>query len=289
MKPAALTHVYAERAAPNVLTVRVDCLNNRRFLALLRSDAHHDNGHTDQAMEKRHLREAVERGAAILDIGDLHCAMQGKWDRRASRDGMRPEYQSGNYLDRLVECAADFYAPYADHLLHFSPGNHETAIIKAHETDLTGRTVNALRARGAVDLTRGSYAGWIALRLNYGTKRRSFVIRYTHGYGGGGMMTHGILATRREASQFPDAQLLWSGHTHDSWTVDLARERLSNQGTVYSDTQTHVKTPGYKPETLEGSGWAVERGSPPKPLGAVWLEAWIDFDGVVHHKIEVAR
>jgi len=211
VKPEALRHVSAERTAPNVLTVRVDCQNNQRFLALLRSDAHHDNGHTDQAMEKRHLREAVERGAAVLDIGDLHCAMQGKWDRRASRDGMRPEYQSGNYLDRLVECAAEFYAPYAEHLLHFSPGNHETAIIKAHETDLTDRTVNALRERGAADLTRGSYAGWIALRLNYGSKRRSFVIRYTHGYGGGGMMTHGILATRREASQFPDAQLLWSG------------------------------------------------------------------------------
>ena len=121
MKPEALRHVNAERTAPNVLTVRVDCQNNRRFLALLRSDAHHDNGHTDQAMERRHLREAVERGAAVLDIGDLHCAMQGKWDRRASRDGMRPEYQSGNYLDRLVECAASFYAPYAEHLLHFSP------------------------------------------------------------------------------------------------------------------------------------------------------------------------
>ena len=289
MKPEALRHVSAERTAPNVLTVRVDVASGRRFRALLRSDAHHDNAHTDQAMERKHLREAVERGAAIIDIGDLHCAMQGKWDRRASRDAMRPEYQSGNYLDRLVECAADFYEPYADYLLHMSVGNHETSITKMHETDLTDRTVNALRERGAVDLTRGSYAGWIALRFNYSNRRRSFIIRYTHGYGGGGMMTHGILATRREASQFPDAHLLWSGHTHDSWSVDLARERLSTHGVVYSDTQTHIKTAGYKPETLEGAGWAVERGSPPKPLGAAWLEVWMDSNGIIHHRIEVAR
>ncbi len=284
-----LGHISAERKSPNVLTLRVDCSKGRRFLALLRSDAHHDNAHTDQRLERRHLVEAVERGAVILDIGDLHCAMQGKWDKRADRSALRDEYQHGNYLDRLVDVATEFYTPFAANLFHLSPGNHETAIIKAHETDLTDRTVVALRARGATNLSRGSYGGWIALRLTDSTVRRSFVIKYTHGYGGGGVMTHGVLATRREASMYPDANLLWSGHTHDSWQVDLARERLSSHGVAYNDTQTHLKTAGYKPETLGGEGWAVQRGMPPKPIGAAWLEVWLDHNGVVHHRLETAR
>ena len=45
---------------------------------LLSSDRHHDNAHTNWAMETRHLDEAVQKNAGILDFGDLFCAMQGK-------------------------------------------------------------------------------------------------------------------------------------------------------------------------------------------------------------------
>jgi len=111
---------------------------------LLRSDAHHDNAHTNQRLEAIHLEEALDRKAGILDIGDLHCAMQGKWDKRASTDGCRPEQREGRYLDSLVECAAEFYEPYAANWLLMSPGNHEGSILKRHETDLTERTAERL-------------------------------------------------------------------------------------------------------------------------------------------------
>ena len=53
---------------------------------LLSSDRHHDNPKTRQDLEQEHLKEAKERNAGVIDIGDLFCAMQGKYDRRASKD-----------------------------------------------------------------------------------------------------------------------------------------------------------------------------------------------------------
>ena len=69
---------------------------------LLSADRHHDNTYCDHALEKRHLEEAKERGAGIIDIGDLFCAMQGKWDKRASMSQFRPELRVTNYIDTLV-------------------------------------------------------------------------------------------------------------------------------------------------------------------------------------------
>jgi len=243
---------------------------------LLSSDRHHDNAHADHRLELLHLNEAVDRDAGILDIGDLHCAMQGKWDKRASTDACRPKQQQGRYLDSLVECAADFYEPFADRWLFMSPGNHEGSILKRHETDLTERTAERLKAKGSPMIV-GTYAGFIRFQVDIGDgKTLSRVMYYTHGNGGGGPMTHGVLNTRRRQSYLPDADIVWSGHTHDSWSVRLARARLSRNGTVHLDDVHHVSTPGYKDEFSPLSGWHIERGAPPKPIGAAWLRLSIE-------------
>lgn len=238
---------------------------------LLRSDAHHDNAHCDQRLELLHLEEAVERDAIVLDAGDLFCAMQGKWDRRADLSQCRPEHQQGRYLDSLVETAAEFYVPYADRWALLAPGNHETSILKHHETDLTERLAERFRAAGS-PVQVGTYSGFVRFRADLGGgKTLSRVLWYTHGSGGGGPMTHGVLATRRRQSYLPDADLIWSGHTHDSWVVRLAKASLTPAGTVRLDRVQHVSTPGYKDEWSPLAGWHIERGAPPKPIGAVWM------------------
>ncbi len=237
---------------------------------LLRSDAHHDNAHSSHRLELLHLEEAVERNAGILDIGDLHCAMQGKWDKRASTDACRPEQREGRYLDSLVETAADFYEPYADRWLFMSPGNHEGSILKRHETDLTERTAERLRSKGSPVIT-GTYSGFIRFSVLTAGKTISRVMWYSHGSGGGGPMTHGVLNTRRRQSYLPDSDIVWSGHTHDSWSVRLAKASLTSQGSVRLDDVHHVSTPGYKDEWSPLDGWHIERGAPPKPIGAAWL------------------
>lgn len=242
---------------------------------LLRSDAHHDNSHANQRLELLHLNEAVERNAGILDIGDLHCAMQGKWDKRASTDACRPEQREGRYLDSLVDCAADFYEPFADRWLFMSPGNHETSILKRHETDLTERTAERLRAAGS-PVVVGSYAGFIRLSVRVYGRVLSRILYYTHGNGGGGPMTHGVLNTRRRQSYLPNADMVWSGHTHDAWNLRLASISLTSGGTTRIDDVLHLSTPGYKDEFSPLSGWHIERGAPPKPIGAAWLRLSIE-------------
>jgi hypothetical protein len=274
--------------------LRVECAGASKsdpLVLLLRSDAHHDNAHTDLDMERRHLREAKEMGALILDNGDCHCAMQGRWDKRADRSAMRPEYQYGNYLDRLVEEAVKFYEPSASNWVMMGLGNHETAILKHHETNLTERTVESLKLRGATHLHACGYAGWVKLMINHPQTRKSasLLMYRHHGYGGGGAVTRGVIQTARMAVYLPDANIVWTGHTHDHWMVPIERFRITNQGVPFTDRQTHVRTAGYKDEFTPQEGWNIERGAPPKPRGAVWLRIWINNKTHIEYELQEAR
>ena len=241
---------------------------------LLSSDRHHDNAHTNWAMEKRHLDEAVQKNAGILDFGDLFCAMQGKWDKRADTTQCRPEHREGRYLDSLVETAAGFYEPYQENWLFMSPGNHETAITKRHETDLTQRLAEQLGRSGKGYPIVGAYCGYIRFKAvrEDGVSSGSLVLYYHHGYGRGGPVTRGVIQTNRMSVYLPDAAIVVSGHTHDSWVVPVTRSRITPGGRTHLDRQTHVKIPGYKDEFTGGNGWHNHRGGPPKPNGAYWLK-----------------
>jgi hypothetical protein len=117
-----------EHTHRNILTISMAMLSrSAEQWALLRSDAHHDNAKCDQALERKHLEQAKERGAWILDAGDLFCAMQGKYDKRSDRSALREEYQQGPYLDKLVSRPAKFYGPYAQNFAVIGRGNHEGA------------------------------------------------------------------------------------------------------------------------------------------------------------------
>ena len=257
---------------------------------LLSSDRHHDNAHSDWFLEERHLREARDRDAYILDIGDLFCAMQGKYDRRSDLSQCRPEHREGRYLDSLVETAADFYAPYADRWLLLAPGNHEGAILKYHETDLTERLAERFRAQCSSPVLTGTYAGFVRFHVNLADgKSLSKVMYYIHGHGGGGLMTHGVLNTRRRQSFLPDADIVWSGHTHDAWNVRLTKSSLTTHGHLRNDDVHHLSTPGYKDEFTPMEGWHVERGAPPKPTGAAWMRLSIEhrYQPTKHRRLRV--
>jgi hypothetical protein len=71
----------------------------------------------------------------------------------------------------------------------------------------------------------------------------------------------------------PDANIVATGHTHDSWFFTNARSRITSEGVEYIDEQLHIKIPTYKNEYgVKDSGFHMEKGRPPKPLGAVWLK-----------------
>lgn len=247
---------------------------------LLRSDAHHDNPDCNQELEKKHLDEAIKYGAGIIDCGDLFCAMQGKYDKRSDKSKVRPEHQGGDYLDRLVATAADFYAPYAQNFIAIGTGNHETAILKRHETNLTERLAERLREKtGAPVLTTG-YTGWIRFRMaRAGTKLSisNFNLWHMHGYGGGGPITVDTIQGQRQRSYIEGADMIVTGHTHDCWAQQSMKIMCDTHGMVHQKAVWNVKCPTYKDEYKTGAGgWHIETGKPPKPLGAWWLHLTVE-------------
>ena len=250
---------------------------------LLRSDAHHDAVACDRELEMRHLIEAEKRGAYIMDIGDLFDCMQGRYDKRSDRSALREEYQHGHYFNRLIDVAVDRYSRFADRWLLMSRGNHETAIAKHNDFDLTEQLYARLKPN-APHLQLGTYAGFVRLRMRRGTSCSTVTIAYHHGFGGSAPVTRGVIQSNRMAISYPDADIVWSGHTHTEFYVSLARQRINQNDMVDRSEQIHIKSPGYKEDTGRGDGWAVEKGFMPGSLGAWWLRVWIDRR--VENKVE---
>lgn len=264
-----------EQVSHNVHTIRFkDIKKGWSQRIMISGDRHHDNKHTDHKLEKEHLDRARDYNAPILDVGDLFCAMQGKFDKRASQSDLRAEHRGDNYFDLLLDEATSFYGPYADLFAVIAKGNHDKSILKHHQIGLIHNLSKRLQAESKVAdrAFAGGYAGWVLLRFHvHGTKQQTLRIKYHHGYGGGGPVTKGVIQTNRRAVYLPDADIVASGHIHEAWVVPIKRERINDAGTVGLDTQWHVSTPTYKEEYLAGEGFHVERGSPPKPLGCAWL------------------
>ena len=242
---------------------------------LLQSDVHWDNPKCDRKKLKKHLDLAMKRNAPILDFGDFFCAMQGKYDRRSSKKDIRPEHANNNYLDSLVNTASEYLKPYAKLVTVRGVGNHESAIHKNHETDLTERLTERMRANGGI-ARRGGYSGYIRFHINNGKRaNNSLKLWYFHGSGGGGPVTRGVIQTNRQSVYVSDADIIATGHVHESWQVAVQRIRLNQVDQVVHERQTHVKIAGYKEEYEDGyGGWHIETGKPPKPTGAWWLRIY---------------
>lgn len=257
----------------NVLTIRENAPNGWEQYVLLMSDNHHDSPLCDRKLEKKHLDEAKQKNAWIFQGGDLFDAMQGRKDPRSSYDNLDPELKGDDYLDRLVKFNSEFYAPYAENILLFARGNHETAALKHYGVDLTSNLVYRMRTEYGCKASAGGYGGWVRFLFTMDkTKRFSLNLKYFHGAGGEAPVTRGMIQTNRQAVYLPDADIIWNGHLHSGYITMIQRERLSSAGVIYQDCQYHVRTPGYLNSYADGSyGWSVEKGMAPTPLGCVWL------------------
>lgn len=257
----------------NVHYIPIDCLKEKEHWFLLSSDHHWDNPDCNRDMIQKHLGEAKERNANVFMFGDFFCAMQGKYDKRSDKSKIRPEHQTSMYLDSLVDTAAEWLKPYRDVISVIGMGNHETAIIKRHETNLIERLVERLNIDNDNKVFMGGYGGWIKMVFSLYGKKAELNLKYFHGSGGGGPVTKGVIQSQRQAVFLPDADIIVSGHVHEQYLMAYTQERLSQRGNISLKEQWHVRTPTYKDEYKDGSGgWHIETGKPPKPIGAWWLK-----------------
>jgi|TARA_R110000824_G_scaffold190282_3_gene371762 hypothetical protein len=273
---------------------------------LLRSDAHHDSPCftlCENALERAHLEAAKKAGACVIDNGDAFDLMGGKWDKRSSKAELRPHLaMADNYLDAVINDYADFLEPYAHSIGCWSQGNHESSILRHHETDVTTRLCEQLRYRTGAKMYEGGYTGWVFFTLrrkvkNKGKKyrernARTIKMYRTHGYGGSAPVTKGVLNSGRRSAILPDARLVVSGHIHQEWQFPIQRMRVTPAGRVFQDEQLHLALPSYKDSIKDGwskKNWAIERGFPPSPVGAIWLRLTLGKDEQIEVHVERAK
>jgi hypothetical protein len=259
-----------ERTDSHAHRISFDLTNKteKPFRVLLAPDVHWDSKQCDLKLFKSHLDEAKAEDAAVMLPGDFFDAMQGKWDRRASFDSFREEHRYGNYLDRLVDTAADWLKPYAPQIAIISYGNHETSILKHHQVDLAQRLASKLREYGS-NVEVGNYWGFVSFsgKLHGGTTGQA-TLHYHHGYGGGGEVTRGNIDHSRTRSQYW-ADIFISGHIHRRNEDENIMGTLSSQGKVTFRRQLFLRASTYKREI---DGYHSEKGRGPRPVGGWWVE-----------------
>lgn len=252
-----------------------DCNATDKITLFNTSDWHFDNPKCNRELLFRHLDEAKERQAFIVITGDLFCLMQGRYDPRRSKSSIRPEHNSDNYLDLVINDTAEKLRPYAKNILLVSSGNHESSVSLRMETNILDRFVERLNTLEGTNIQRGEYTGYYTLAFRYKNKhgcRKTLDVGYSHG-NWGGVITKGTLSVVRYAAIMPDCDVMFSGHTHDGWIVPQSRlVKNPNKQNVEVKKQWHIKTGTYKEEFDKGKGWAVERIAMPKYLGSCFTE-----------------
>lgn len=241
---------------------------------LMTSDIHFDNPKCNRDLFFSHLNRAKKEGAKIFIIGDFFCMMQGKYDPRRSKKDIRPEHNKANYIDAVIDEAVDIMSPYADCIAFISEGNHETAILKAQETDVLARFVDKMNERNKTNIIKGGYRGWLILKKKiHKEKCIPYKIYYNHGFGGGGEMSHGILQHTRSNVYIENADAIWMGHVHSCYILPTKTEYLESNGgyNVKNRTVYNIRTSTYK-EEFDGiaGGYHIEKGRPPKILGGIF-------------------
>ena len=246
---------------------------------LLRSDAHFDNPDSLDHLETKHLDQAIEQNATILDLGDLFDVMEGKHDRRASKH-LRPEHTNGSYLNQIIGSAADRYQQYARNWALLGMGNHEYSVAKHAEFDLTQQLSATIHDRTGYAIHAGGFANWIVIRVHRKNHAsyRTYRIYAHHGYGGGGVVTKGAIQGQRAAARVEGADLYMSGHIHEAWHMERLKTCLDFRMREVSKTVDQLCIPSYKEEFFEGKGRGFhhEKGRDPKPVGAWWLRLWLE-------------
>jgi len=263
------------RTSESIITIDIDCERRKGWeqWVLLTSDRHIDSTKTDRKMQKEHLEQAKEKDAIVIDTGDLFDAMQGKHDKRGTKEDIKKEYVEGktSYFNQIIKDAHKFFKPYIKNLAILGTGNHETAITKHNETDLLDMLVSFLNESGS-KVIKGGYRQYIRFRFSDSKRAVANVfMHYSHGSGKGAEVTKGIIKTNRRAVYLPDAHIVVGGHIHESWYLELVRSRIG-RSKEYTDEQIHVCIPTYKDEfTEQNSGFMHEKEQAPRPKGGWWI------------------
>lgn len=261
---------------PKVFNVQFDGKGKRNFTSrlMLLSDLHIDSPKCDRERLEADLKEAKRENIPVFLIGDTFDCMGGKWDKRKSQKGIRPEHKTDYYFDAVVDTTIEFFEPFKEVMALITTGNHERSVAQQNETNLIQRLVGGLRREGS-KVMAGGYSGFItASQIQNSKKRTSKTIYFHHGFGGGGESSRGMPHHMQSARQ-AQFDVSISGHIHRRNMDENIIACVNNVGSVVYKQQLLLRSSTYKND-LEG--WCEEKGMGPRPLGGWILELIYETD-----------
>lgn len=273
-----------------VLEVRQEYQYGAPYTFLLLSDLHYDHPNCQRALVHKLLDEARERNAKVLINGDLLCLMQAKSDKRHGKGAVRPEHQGDKYFDLVIQDTAEKLGKWADLLLLIGDGNHESSVVKHKEIDPLDLLAHRLNSDHGGNVHRSGYHSFVKFVFHSGGGRVRSKLMYLHHGTFGGIVTKGFLGISRHGLVIPQADVIWTGHTHTLWYGHQPRLLVRQNGETYVDDAIHVKTGTFKEEFNKPGGFAVERLATPASVGGYWMTFTVQGDGAaLGLSFEVAR
>lgn len=258
--------------------LRVKCKYSRNWeqWIWIQSDLHWDSPEWQRKLYHRHAKMALERDALFVDLGDRFDVIGGRSDPRATKGSIRSEHNRSAYLDVLIDDAVEEFRPYAQNMIYEGEGNHEAAILKRCETNITSRFVEKMSAVKGERIYRAGYDGWIVFYFEHegGGRQQSIAAKLHHGHGGGGEVTKGVIQEHRAAAATESYGIYASGHVHEQYMLKHMVEGLNAQGRVKTFERQHIRVGSYKADfRTDGKGtWHMMRGGRAKPLGGAFVK-----------------
>lgn len=243
-----------------VTTKRINYKYGQTFKLKPLSDIHIGNRAFDEKAFKEYLSDSDNR-TYFIGIGDLYDAIMPN-DNRYQKSIDAEE--GDNIMDKQVARGVKLLEPIKDKIIGLGVGNHERVVIRKCGSDMISRTCEKL---GIPNL---GYSGLLKLMFSEsGSRTRTIIVRYHHGWGGGSRTIGADLTKFSRDVAYWDADIFLYGHVHKLQTDEIPRLGLSGEtlyakpkvicicGTflkTYMDSSdaTYSEVAGYPPTTVGG-------------------------------------
>ena len=236
------------------------------------ADVHYGATACDVNAFKRYLKDSDDK-TYFIGIGDLLDSIRVTDPRYSKSDDAT---KGKAVLDDQVNEMAAILLPYKDKILGLGIGNHEDVITTRCSTNPTKRLCEKL----GVELL--GYSGLLRLIMSEsGSRGRTVVIRYHHGWGGGSRTQGADLTKYSKDLAYWDADLFLYGHVHRKQTDEVPRLGLSGEKLVAKPKVMCICGTFLRTYTMgDDPTYSEIKGYPPVAVGGVMItikpvERWV--------------
>lgn len=200
-----------------------------RQTLLFQSDLHFGSSATDYDLLKEECEEARKVGARILLNGDIFENLFVTNAKMYTHQAVHKRIRSApDPVNKAIEWAEEFYAPYADLIDLVACGNHDERSVKHGHVDMVALLVKGLRRLTAHPIHYGGYTGFVNYTFDFSPSRR-LVIYYHHGWGSGSSLASAVSDFNR-THHVEKADVVWLGHKHCKLSAEIVRPSCPKKG-----------------------------------------------------------